>query len=279
MVKILSHFANRVPLFWKLRERYSHYFHSYTLVEHPKCGRTWIRHILNCFFRRASKYNIRKPLLYYTHDGSGITKKHLNTKMIKANVPSKQLFKKKIVLIMRDPKDALVSFYFQATKRRGVRQVSLSRFIRSSDFGAERFITFYDQYLNYLTTNKEEKEYLVIQYEKMHEGAYGEMVRLIRFLGFDTYNRQVLGALKLAIEESTFEKMRAVEEMSGLKIQQGSRRNRKEEMLSPADVTDMESYKTRRGIVGGFVDYLSVEDIDYINQAIQKSQHLKAYYG
>lgn len=46
--------------------------------------------------------------------------------------------------------------------------------------------------------------------------------------------------------------------------------------LQPGEKNDPESYKTRLGKVGGFVDYLTEVDIDYINDKIQ-SQLSKLY--
>jgi hypothetical protein len=42
------------------------------------------------------------------------------------------------------------------------------------------------------------------------------------------------------------------------------------EILSPGNVDDPESYKTRRGVVVGFRDYLSADDMRYIDQAIAR---------
>lgn len=42
-------------------------------------------------------------------------------------------------------------------------------------------------------------------------------------------------------------------------------RNKK---LRPKKVGDPESYKVRKGKIGGFVDYLSAEDIEYCNQML-----------
>jgi hypothetical protein len=41
--------------------------------------------------------------------------------------------------------------------------------------------------------------------------------------------------------------------------------------LKPGDKNDPESYKTRRGKVGGYIDYLSSEEIEYLNQKMKTS--------
>lgn len=41
-----------------------------------------------------------------------------------------------------------------------------------------------------------------------------------------------------------------------------------ETIMQPGDEKDSESYKVRKGKVGGYVDYLSQEDIDYMDKVI-----------
>ena len=40
------------------------------------------------------------------------------------------------------------------------------------------------------------------------------------------------------------------------------------QLLQPSDVNDPESYKVRRGKIGGYVDYLEPSDIEYADQAM-----------
>jgi len=47
--------------------------------------------------------------------------------------------------------------------------------------------------------------------------------------------------------------------------------------LRPVDIDDAESYKVRKGKVGGYVDYLSDEDIGYLNQKTKTI--LPDYFG
>ena len=41
--------------------------------------------------------------------------------------------------------------------------------------------------------------------------------------------------------------------------------------LRPGDKTDAESFKTRRGVVGGYTDYLGDTEIEFLNQYIAKN--------
>jgi len=40
------------------------------------------------------------------------------------------------------------------------------------------------------------------------------------------------------------------------------------QLLQPGDVNDPESYKVRRGKIGGYVDYLEPSDIEYADHAM-----------
>jgi len=41
--------------------------------------------------------------------------------------------------------------------------------------------------------------------------------------------------------------------------------------LAPGDINDPESFKIRRGKIGGYIDYLSKEDIEFINAEIDEN--------
>jgi hypothetical protein len=48
-------------------------------------------------------------------------------------------------------------------------------------------------------------------------------------------------------------------------------------ILKPADQSNQESYKTRKGKVKGFADHLEEADIGFVNQAM--CEKLSAYFG
>jgi hypothetical protein len=61
-----------------------------------------------------------------------------------------------------------------------------------------------------------------------------------------------------ALEFSRFGNMRKME--SSLEYDR--------QLLQPGDVNDPESYKVRRGKIGGYVDYLGPSDVDYADRAM-----------
>jgi hypothetical protein len=48
-------------------------------------------------------------------------------------------------------------------------------------------------------------------------------------------------------------------------------------MLKPAELEDTESFKTRKGKVEGFFDYLTLEEIEVLNHKMRTD--LSDYYG
>jgi len=61
-----------------------------------------------------------------------------------------------------------------------------------------------------------------------------------------------------ALEFSRFGNMRKME--TSLEYDQ--------QLLQPGNVNDPESYKVRRGKIGGYVDYLDPSDVEYADQAM-----------
>ena len=51
------------------------------------------------------------------------------------------------------------------------------------------------------------------------------------------------------------------------------------EALRPKDAADPDSYKVRRGKVGGFADYLAASDIEYLNRIVATLDPRYGYDG
>jgi len=47
--------------------------------------------------------------------------------------------------------------------------------------------------------------------------------------------------------------------------------------MQPGDTNDEESYKVRKGKVGGYLEYLSQDDMNFINQVIKEAGHPFGY--
>lgn len=223
------------------------------VIEHPKCGRTWIRSILDSYMEMVN-INIR---IRYTHNGSEFNM--LDSKAIeRKKVLSRLKFRyKKIVFLIREPKDVMVSLYFQATKRMGVFEdgSSISDFIRHPCFGIEKMIAFLNIW-DFLFKRGIVKDYIIISYESMHKNCFEQMERMFRFLDIKIDEDK----LRKVIDKNTFERLQK-KEIENTINSEGKRYG----YLKAKDLNDPESFKLRKGAIRGYKMYLNDEDIAYIN--------------
>ena len=246
------------------------------IVSYPKSGRTWLRTLLGKAF--CEQYGVDEGLLLdtytltkqtgvlttrFTHDGSEILDgKHFRD----LDVDRSAKFQgKKVLFIVRDLRDVLVSSYFQAVKRADVFEGEISAFIRDERFGVQKIV----QFLNIWHVNQFfPDDFLLLTYEDMHKDTERALRQALDFMGAGSVTDAVIDR---AVEFASFESMRRMEKNDEFGIW----------WMRPGDVDDPESYKVRRGKIGGYVDYLSSEDIAYVDETVQAigCPFLRAYYG
>ncbi|MDJ0633104.1 MAG: sulfotransferase domain-containing protein [Xenococcaceae cyanobacterium MO_188.B29] len=240
------------------------------VISHPKCGRTWLRMILGKIL--CSQFNLDEKYILNTikltleagvtninwiHDGSGSWSPGSITKSRFVRfVTDKSIFKdKKVIFLCRNPKDVLVSSYFHVTRRYDYQfQGDISDFIRSREHGIKKLVNFYN--LWYENQNVPE-DFLLIKYEDLKTAPYETLKTIIDFAQIKNIEEKTI---KNAIEFAKFDNMKNLEKNAKLH----------NSILQPGTVEDNESYKVRRGKVGGYLDYLSQEDIEYIDRVIAR---------
>ena len=231
------------------------------IVSYPKCGRTWLRMLIGRYL--CQQFIVDSELALetlhvtrqagllpttFTHDGSEMHKGVLWHPVVLEKMPYRE---KRVVLLVRDPRDVMVSCFFQATKRDMIYDGSLSEFIRSPQHGAWSYIEF----LKAWDRNRAiPREFMVMRYEDMHANPEGHLNCVLSFLGCTQVNS---AAIQEAVSYACFTNMQKLE-ASG---QHPSR-------LTPGTLNDMESFKVRRGKVGGYRDYLNTEDCAFLDQII-----------
>jgi hypothetical protein len=236
------------------------------IISYPKSGRTWLRVLLGMALCREfgvdSEVLLDTPALtdgvgllrtHFHHDGSDI-----RAGLDYASLPAdKRAYRDKIVIFLaRDPRDVLVSSYFEATRRSFVFQEapvwfdgSLSEFVCSPVFGAKKIAAFYEIWAR---NEAVPRSFLLIRYEQLHAAPQEVVSTVLRSLGArDVREESISDAVKYA----RFENMRRLERSNAFQFPG----------LRPGDASDPESYKVRRGRVGGFVDYLSPADVAHID--------------
>lgn len=267
-------------IYVNLLEIYLHHHADIYLISFPKCGRTWLRLMIGKYIqeyygldsaskgeilelRPLSTYNADIPNIRVTHDDNPQFKRPDEIERNKAKYKNK-----KIIFLVRDPRDVVVSLYYQFLKRRDlIKKMDISDFIRREKGSLKSIIKFY----NIWAENKSVPEgFLKIRYENLHreiyeENKFEELKKALRFIGFNNIDSELV---EYVSNYATFDNMRKMEEEEEFESDK--------ERLSPGDKEDEQSYKTRKGQVGGYKDDCDEEDLKYLDEIIEK--RLDDYY-
>ncbi|PYL71833.1 MAG: hypothetical protein DMF22_05810 [Verrucomicrobia bacterium] len=237
----------------------------------PKSGRTWVRTFLCAYFCKhyGREFTLKPerygepgiPRLIFSHDCfEHRTKGDLWDRIRgKYLVPKKELRRAKIVLLVRDPRDCFVSLYVQMTRRdRGAptefKRKTVSDLLRDKKFGVCAIIKTMNAWLNEFS---DRDDFTIIRYESLREFPRENFRTLLAVLGETTPDVSIFQA---ALDFSEFENMKKMEAAGAFDSK----------ILRPGDVRDPESFKVRRGKVGGYREYLSAEDQEYAACALTK---------
>lgn len=248
------------------------------VISYPKSGRTWLRVLLGKVL--CLHYGLDEERLLDTpelSDRAGVlrTDFHHDESEIRDDLDYRSLPEdkrayrgKKVIFLARDPRDVLVSSYFEATRRSFLFDGepiefdgSLFEFVRSPVFGAKKIAAFYEIWA---ANRAVPKDFLLIRYEQLHAAPGDRLRDVLRFLGAGAVGREHVAE---AVTYASFDNMRRLERANVF----GDPR------LRPGDPHEPETYKVRRGIVGGYVDYLSQADVAYINREFARRDSPFAY--
>jgi hypothetical protein len=193
------------------------------------------------------------PRLLSTHDGY---KKGLEPAEVQLD--KSRYRRKRVILLVRDPRDVLVSLYFQDRYRRETSVgLELADLVHTERDGLRTIIAFYN---SWAVGAKVPRDLLVVRYETLKADAVGELRRIFSFLEVPWVTDALL---EEAVSFASLQNMRQLERADALNST----------ALRPTDATNPDSFKVRRGKVGGYVDYLSPTDIDEMNRLIDTELH------
>lgn len=228
------------------------------VISFPKTGRTWLKVMLTKVLHGVKSSNVNKnlSLLNFVHTASKPIKGYSTSEKIKDDY-SKLIS----IFLLRDPRDTIVSYYFEKSKRSKVPfKGSISEFIRHQDYGIHSVIKFYNDWYE---KRYQFKQTTYFRYEDFKKKPVEELMRFLQFIGY--YHKIGERVVKDAVNFSSFENMRKQE------LENKSILNDKSLSVShKANIDDKDSYKTRKGIVGGYVEYLTDDDIEYCNKQLIK---------
>lgn len=235
------------------------------LLEYPKCGRTWLRTMIGRAAERiggirlsdpgdlrlAARAVPRLPAIEVSHDD------YPQLKPAAAVATDKSIYSgHKVLLLVRDPRDVVVSLHFQRT-RRGERDFgpagegeTLSDLVRAPAGGIASIVAYYNAWA---AARAAPRAFELVTYEDLRADTAGTLARVLAFVGYVPTDDDLVAAV---VEECRFERMQAAEAAGAF----ASGR------LRPGDAGDPESFKVRRGRVGGHVDYLDPVDAAWIDR-------------
>src|SRR5713226_3734288 len=182
------------------------------LTSYPRSGNTWTRFLVgNLVYQQEAVtfLNVERlvPDMY----------KHSDRTL--RNLPRPRILKshecfdpryKKVIYIVRDPRDVAVSYYEFQLKRRVI----------SEDCGLEEFVprfmesefepttgSWRDHVLSWIATRQGQENFLRLRYEDMQKNTVEESTKIASFLGLDSSSARVARAVEL----SSADRMRRLE--------------------------------------------------------------------
>ncbi len=242
------------------------------IIGHPKSGNTWLRSMLSRLFQirfglpasiivksdEAHRHNPAAPRIlatngYYSYES-------VVGRALARDAREPSLRNKKVVLLVRNPCDIAVSWYFQFTKRQSAyknelinhfiehpidrRNVEMWEFVRHSDLGLSSLIDFLNNWEHNLAGMENS---LLLSYEELRADPRGPLRRISDLVGWNFTDAEI----DAAAEYGSFENLRKLESQGFFSTGGMNLRN----------ASDPETFKVRRGKVNGYRDYFTPEQV------------------
>ena len=251
------------------------------VVSFGKSGRTWLRVMMSRLYQQVyglpedimigfdnfHNMDARVPRVFFTHDN--YIADHTG------NTDSKVDFHgRKVVLLMRDPRDVAVSQFFQWQFRMRPEKKALNDypahdadcsiydFVMHEGGGLPKIIAF----MNLWAREMDRIDALeLVRYEDMRAAPRDVLTRLAGFLGVPASDAQIADA----VAYSSYDNMQKMEAGAGFRMSGGR--------MMPGDRGNPDSYKVRRGKVGGYRDYFDDAQIAAIDRLVRDT--LDPVYG
>ena len=246
---------------------------DWVLVSWGKSGRTWLRVMLSRYYQihydlpagillgfdNLHRRNPRVPKVFFTH-GNYLRDytKHRDTKV--------DFYGKRIVLLVRDPRDITVSQFFQWKYRmrpwkmaindypRRGEDVAIHDFMMNPAVGLPRIIDYFNGWAAELPQLSHPA---MVRYEDMCTDPLKAVTEILEATGTPGLDEHV----REAIEYASYDNMKKLEKERFFRFS-GAR-------VAPADHKNPDSYKVRRAKVGGYRDYFDDDQIATIDQLVE----------
>jgi len=247
---------------------------DWVLMSWGKSGRTWFRVMVSRFYQL--KHGLpRRHLLEFDnlHKANPAIPRVLfsHNNYLRAYLEDWDTLNhfsgKKVVMLVRDPRDVAVSQFFQWKYRMRPHKILLNQypakgeavttfeFVTNPVCGVPRIIELFNAWARALP---EFKDILIIRYEDMRVDPVGVMQQVLDFVGTPGTREQI----EQAVEFASYDNMKKLEEKrvfwgSGARVKAGDSKN-------------PNSFKVRRGKVGGYRDYFDDEQVELIDKLVEE---------
>ncbi len=242
------------------------------IVWFPKTGGTWTRLLLHramarhfgiegvgpLNFEGLYQADHRVPRIHAFHEDEPHWKRPDQLATDKSKYRDK-----KVILLARDPRDAMVSHYFQMTKRFRVvdPEMTIGEFLEMPSGSLRTWIRYY----NIWARNREvPRDLHLIRYEDVHADPAAALRQVLEFVGVDDVDDAIIDE---SVAHNDIGRTREREKAGAYQHRQ----------LTPGIEGDPDSFKARRGKAGGYVDYLSPEEIQRVDELVRAE--LDPWYG
>jgi len=248
---------------------------DWLLLSWGKSGRTWLRVMLSRFYEVHFKLprhemlgfdnlhsrNAGIPRVFFTHGNylRDYTGHGYDTKV--------DFRGKKIVLLVRDPRDVAVSQYFQWNFRMRPnkkvlndypphgQEMSIFQFMLYREQGLPQVIRYFN---GWLTGISQPEGVLVVRYEDMRKNPQQALTDILEFTGTPGSAEEISDAVDFA----AFDNLKKMEQDESFSFWRAGWR------LLPGDKSNPDSFKVRRAKVGGYRDYFSDAELEQIDAMV-----------
>jgi hypothetical protein len=246
---------------------------DWVLISWGKSGRTWFRVMLSRFYQVKHRLPVNRllefdnlhrmnpavPKVFFSHNN------YMRDFLDKWDSLD-HFHGKKIVLLVRDPRDVAVSQFFQWKYRMRPHKKRLNNYpLHGADVGIQDFVTnpacgvprivgFFNGWANALPDLGD--NLLIIRYEDMRQDPAGVMRRVLDFVGTPGTREEI----DKAVEFASYENMKKLEEKSLFKGS-GAR-------VRPGNKSNPDSFKVRRAKVGGYRDYFDDSQVEALDRMV-----------
>lgn len=249
-------------------------------ISYAKAGRTWTRVMISRLYQQAyglpdnliiesdnfHRLNAAVPIFLFTM-GNYIADR------FPIGGRTSPYEGKSLIFLARHPADTAVSFYFHQESRinpmlkdvkrlREGGQRQIFEHFQDSEFGLDHVIDYMNMWIKALPSHE---RHLLLRYEDLRSRSADELARIARFLGERFSSDQIHDAVQFA----SFER-----------LQQKERDNFfNNKRLQARDKENPNSFKVRRGKVGGYRDYFTDDQIGWIEGRIRDRLDPRFGYG